>query len=115
MTVVDQWAVLVQQLGAGGLGGTGSQGTETMEGQASVDALSSNGTVLEQADLPGSGALAMPVAACAESGVLPVGTPVSGGSGSTGSGSTGSVGSGAVGSSPATTVPASSAAKHTGG
>jgi len=97
-----------------------------------VYALSSNGTVLEQADLPGSGALAMPVAACAESSVLPVGTHVSGDSGSsatgatsvsgpshsTGSGSTGTGGSGTVGASPATTVPASSAAsaaKHTGG
>ena len=63
MTVVDQWAVLVHKLAAAKAGGTGSQGSAT-PGQATVYALSGTGRVLEQADLPGSGALAMAVAAC---------------------------------------------------
>jgi lysozyme family protein len=87
MIVVDQWAVLVHKLAAAKAGGTGSQGVATMPGQAAVYALSSNGTVLEHADLPGSGALAMAVAAC----LVPYGAghklPVSNASGSPGSGS----------------------------
>ncbi|MFZ2056858.1 MAG: hypothetical protein WAV54_05570 [Acidimicrobiales bacterium] len=87
MIVVDQWAVLVHKLAAAKTGGTGSQGVATMPGQAAVYALSSNGTVLERANLPGSGALAMAVAAC----LVPYGAghklPVSSSSGSPGSGS----------------------------
>jgi hypothetical protein len=64
MTVVGQWAVLVDKLAAIAGGGTGSRGTATTSGQASVYALSSNGTVLESADVPGSGALAIPIGAC---------------------------------------------------
>ncbi|MGO8722647.1 MAG: hypothetical protein ACLQRM_07920 [Acidimicrobiales bacterium] len=66
MTVVGQWAVLVDELAATPGGGTASQGTATSPGQASVYALSNDGTVLEQANLPGSGALAIPIAACME-------------------------------------------------
>jgi hypothetical protein len=97
MTVVDGWAVLVQELPASSGGGTGRQGTATMAGQAEVYALSTNGTVVEQADLPGSGALAMPVAACL--------APNGGVSQAVGSGSTGS-------SSPAASPPS---AKRNGG
>jgi len=86
MMVVDQWAVLVHKLAAAKAGGTGSQGVATMPGQAAVYALSSNGTVLEHADLPGSGALAMAVATC----LVPYGAghrlPVSRAPGSPGSG-----------------------------
>jgi len=67
MDVVDQWAVLVKDLGSSAVGGHPGMGDpELLEGQATVSALSSDGTVLEQADLPGSGALAMPVAVCIE-------------------------------------------------
>jgi hypothetical protein len=67
MDVVDQWAVLVKDVGSSAVGGHSGMGDpELLEGQATVSALSSDGTVLEQADLPGSGALAMPVAACVE-------------------------------------------------
>ena len=64
MSVVEGWAVLVHTPTQTAGGGSASQGTATMSGQAEVYALSGEGTVLEHADLPGSGALAMPVAAC---------------------------------------------------
>jgi hypothetical protein len=102
MTVVDHWAVLVHKLAAAEAGGTGSQGSAT-PGQATVYALSGTGTVLEQADLPGSGALAMAVAACSgfDGGVHKVpGSSASGSHGSTSSGSTGS---------PSSRAPATSA------
>ena len=63
MTVVDQWAVLVHKLATTKAGGTGSQGSAS-PGQATVYALSGTGTGLEQAELPGSGSLAMAVQAC---------------------------------------------------
>ena len=66
MDVVDQWAVLVEDLGSSTAGGSGAGSDPELLGQASVSALASDGTVLEQAVLPGSGALAMPVAACVE-------------------------------------------------
>jgi hypothetical protein len=66
MDVVDQWAVLVEDLGSSTVGGSGAGSDPELLGQASVSALASDGTVLEQAVLPGSGALAMPVAACVE-------------------------------------------------
>ena len=102
MTVVDHWAVLVHKLAAAEAGGTGSQGSAT-PGQATVYALSGTGTVLEQADLPGSGALAMAVAACSgfNGGVHKVpGSSASGSPRSTSSGSTGS---------PSSRAPATSA------
>ena len=68
MTVVDGWAVLVHMPTQTAGGGSASQGTATMSGQAEVYALSGEGTVLEHADLPGSGALALPVAACYDPG-----------------------------------------------
>ena len=97
MAVVDQWAVLVHKLTAAEAGGTGSQGSAT-PGQAAVYALSGTGTVLEHSDLPGSGALAMAVAACSAftGGVHKVpGASPSGSPGSTRSGATGSSSSGA--------------------
>jgi len=107
MTVVDQWAVLVHKLAAAKAGGTGSQGSAT-PGQATVYALSGTGRVLEQADLPGSGALAMAVAACSglNGGVRKV-------SGSSASSSPGSTSSGPT-VSPSSRAPATSA-KSTGG
>jgi hypothetical protein len=88
MTVVDGWAVLIDKLPvrggsasgpvSTGIGGststTGTAGTTgttaptaqvTVDAQASVDALSGNGKVLEQAKALGSGTLAMAVQACA--------------------------------------------------
>ena len=78
------------------------QGSAT-PGQATVYALSGTGRVLEQADLPGSGALAMAVAACSgfNGGVRKV-------SGSSASGSPGSTSSGSTGS-PSSRAPAASA------
>jgi hypothetical protein len=64
MSVVGGWAVLAWPLSTSSGGGSASQGTATVSGQAEVYALSGEGTVLEHADLPGSGALAMRVAAC---------------------------------------------------
>ena len=64
MDVIDHWAVLVDETPATGGAGIASQGTAATQGQASVFALSGNGTVLEEAELPGSGALALPIAAC---------------------------------------------------
>jgi len=96
MNVVDKWAVLVHKLAAKA-GGTGSQGSAT-PGQATAYALSGTGSVLEQADLPGSGSLAMAVAACSvlNGGVHKVpGASASGASSSTISGSTSSPSSGA--------------------
>ncbi|MGD0984143.1 MAG: hypothetical protein ABSA65_10060 [Acidimicrobiales bacterium] len=99
MTVVAHWAVLVHEQTTAKAGGTGSQGSAT-PGQATVYALSGTGSVLEQAGLPGSGALAMTVAAC---------TGLNGGaqnvSGSSASGSPGSTGSGGSGS-PSSRAPA---------
>jgi len=66
MDVVDQWAVLVEDIGSSAAAGSGAGSDPELLGQASVSALASDGTVLEQAVLPGSGALAMPVAACME-------------------------------------------------
>jgi hypothetical protein len=66
MDVVDQWAVLVEDLGSSTAGGSGAGSDPELLGQASVSALASDGTVLEHTVLPGSGALAMPVAACVE-------------------------------------------------
>jgi hypothetical protein len=113
MVVVDQWAVLVHRFTAAKAGGTGSRGSAT-PGQVAVYALSGTGTVLERADMPGSGATAMAVAACSvlNGGVhkIPVasasGSPGSAGSGV--SGSRGSAGSGASGS-PGSGEPTTSA------
>lgn len=107
MTVVDQWAVLVHKLATTKAGGTGSQGSAS-PGQATVYALSGTGTGLEQAELPGSGSLAMAVQACPDpaGGTQEVpGSSLSGSPGSTSSASTGS---------PSSQAPAASA-KHTGG
>ncbi len=108
MAVVGQWAVLVQAL-ATSSGGGSSQGGAI--GQATVDALSSDGTVLEHADLPGSGALAMPVAACVATTFGASGASgasgaagASGASGASGvSGASGSAGVGASGVAPTNT------------
>jgi hypothetical protein len=107
MTVVAHWAVLVHEQTTAKAGGTGSQGSAT-PGQATVYALSGTGRVLEQADLPGSGALAMAVAACSglNGGVRKV-------SGSSASSSSGSTSSGPT-VSPSSRAPATSA-KSTGG
>ena len=97
MTVVDKWAVLVHEQTTAKAGGTGSQGSAT-PGQATVYALSGTGSVLEQAGLPGSSALAMAVAACTglNGGAQNVsGSSASGSPGSTGSGGSGSPSSGA--------------------
>lgn len=64
MSVLGGWAVLARPLSQSSGDGSASQGTATMSGQAEVYALSSDATVLEHADLPGSGALALRVAAC---------------------------------------------------
>ena len=53
MDVIDHWAVLVDETPATGGAGIASQGTAATQGQASVFALSGNGTVLEEAELPG--------------------------------------------------------------
>jgi hypothetical protein len=63
MNVVDRWAVLVQRLATGRTDRAAKEGT-TVPGQAMVDALAGNGRVLEEASLPGSGALALAVEAC---------------------------------------------------
>ncbi len=63
VAVVDKWAVLVHKSAAEKAGRTGSQGSAT-SGRATVYALSGTGVVLEQADLPGAGALAMAVGEC---------------------------------------------------
>jgi hypothetical protein len=63
MTVVGRWAVLVHAQATAKVGGTGGQGSAT-PGRATVYALSGTGSVLERADLPGSGSLAMAVGAC---------------------------------------------------
>ncbi len=92
MTVVDRWAVLVHAQATGKVGGTGGQGSAA-PGRATVYALSGTGSVLEQADLPGSGSLAMAVGACSgSSGGVPTAV------GSSASGAPGSVRSGASGS-----------------
>ena len=96
MVVVDRWAVLVHRFTAAKAGGTGSRGSAT-PGQVTVYALSRTGTVLERADMPGSGATAMAVAACSvlNGGVhkIPVAS-ASGSPGSAGAGASGSSGSG---------------------
>ncbi len=102
MTVVDRWAVLVHAQATAKVGGTGGQGSATL-GQATVYALSGTGSVLEQADLPGSGSLAMAVGACAGRN-----GGVSRAVGSSASGSPGSASSGASGSQ-SSPLPASSA------
>ncbi len=102
MVVVDQWAVLVHRFTAAKAGGTGSRGSAT-PGQVTVYALSGTGEVLERADVPGSGATAMAVAACSvlNGGVHKIpGASASGSPGSGGSGALGSTGSG----EPATSV-----------
>jgi hypothetical protein len=91
MTVVDRWAVLVHAQATAKVGGTGGQGSAT-PGQATVYALSGAGSVLEQADLPGSGSLAMAVGACSgtQGGVSrTVGSSASGSPGSASSGGSG--------------------------
>ena len=65
MKVVDGWAVLVHQLKLGRSTRSGSNGVVSPLGGATVEALNSDGTVLEMADLPESGALALAVGACA--------------------------------------------------
>lgn len=79
MAVVDGWAVLLDKLAApsgsasGPVSAGSSQSTSTTsstsppaaDAQATVDALSRNGKLLEQAQSPGSGTLAMAVQACA--------------------------------------------------
>jgi hypothetical protein len=67
MSVVDRWAVLVHKLTAA-RAGRAPEGTQSGLGQATVDALTSDGHVLEQALLPGSGALALAVGTCGGSG-----------------------------------------------
>ncbi len=96
MVVVDQWAVLVHRFTAAKAGGTGSRGSAT-PGQVTVYALSGTGKVLERADMPGSGATAMAVAACSvlNGGVHKIpGASASGSPSSGGSGASGSTGSG---------------------
>ena len=107
MTVVDQWAVLVHKLATTKAGGTGSQGSAS-PGQATVYALSGTGTGLEQAELPGSGSLAMAVEACPDPAGGTQEVPGSSSSGSPGSTSSASTGS------PSSQAPAASA-KPTGG
>ena len=63
MNVVERWAVLVRRL-ATGTSGRGSKAAATVPGQATVDALGGEWSVLETASLPGSGALALAVRAC---------------------------------------------------
>jgi hypothetical protein len=90
MSVVNQWAVLVNTP-ASARSGAGNQSTTTST-QANVYALSSDGTVLEHTDLPGAGALAMSVAACAEphtgTATVPSSQPTTTTTGSSDSGST---------------------------
>ena len=62
MNVVGQWAVLVDAQEAPG--STGGEGSGSIQSGASVYALAADGTVLEQAAVPGSGALALPIGAC---------------------------------------------------
>jgi hypothetical protein len=67
MTVVDGWAVLVHKLTPTSTGREPS-GAASGLGQATVEALTSSGHVLERALLPGSGSLALAVGACGGSG-----------------------------------------------
>ncbi len=122
MTVVAGWAVLVHMLPVGRTGGTAIRSGTTALGQAVVYALSGSGKVLEQADAPGSGSLAMAVEACPLQGGNEHKTSGSGSSGSTGSlsagassgssGPSGSPSAGASGSSES--APASSGQPNVG-
>jgi len=106
MTVVDGWAVLVHPLAPAASVLPGS-GTKPL-GAATVFALSGTGGVLEQATLPGSGALAMAVGGCEGGGNHE--TPGSGsGSAGSSSGAAGS-GSGSAGSSSGSAGSSSGAA-----
>jgi len=86
MTVVDGWAVLAHRLPAGTSRTAPNSGEAAAAGEATVYALASNGTVIERTVLPGSGALAMAVQACAVSGKA-VSSPGFRSGGSSGSGS----------------------------
>jgi hypothetical protein len=96
MNVVDEWAVLVHKLGSAKTGRSGIQYGSSSAGRAKVSVLTSNGTVIERAYLPGSGMLAMAVRACfSPGGMARVPTPgssvfpgakVSGSTSSTGKG-----------------------------
>jgi len=88
MKVVDGWAVLVHKLGLGRSNRSGGYGVVSPLGGATVEALNSGGTVLEMADLPESGALALAVGACA----VPLARR-GGGTGAAGPGSTSTAGS----------------------
>jgi len=104
MTVVDHWAVLVHKLAAAEAGGTGSQGSAT-PGQARCTRCPAPGQSSNRRP-PGSGALAMAVAACSgfDGGVHKVPDRARRVShGSTSSGSTGS---------PSSRAPATSAKTH---
>lgn len=79
MSAIDQWAVLVDTPSAS----TADPGSQTV----SVEALASDGSTLEETSVPASGALALPLAACAGAAPRPqylhVPLPTGGGSPST--------------------------------